>query len=267
MTNVRIKHYLKDAQINVASYACYGKEDLPRSKSRARHSDPDRSAEQSRARARRAVTDIALCNPFTHMFTLTFDKTYVDRYDPKEIYAKLSNYLRERVRNEDFLYVCVPEYHKDKAIHIHGLGCFERVQLVRATHYKWQKPLKDKQGRPVYNIPSWIWGWSEVTPITSEAHGAAAYCTEYINKDNEKIFGKWYLSARACVKKPHIVDCLPVEFNDAVDEVKLAVGDQWIINPSKYLFILQERVPYPDGAEFNVEEGKAYGSGDAAPGD
>lgn len=255
-TNVRIKHYRQGVQINVASWDCYGKTgEQPKSASVHKRfaPDPERSAEQSRARARRAVRDIVLCNDFTHMFTLTFSKSFVDRYDAKEIYRKLSNFLRERVRNEGFLYVAVAEHHKDGAIHIHGLGRFDNMKLARAFDPKKKRAARDKQGRAVYNLVSWMWGRSHVTKLDQNSSAAANYCTEYINKDNDKIFGKWYLSARACVKKPHTVDAEPMEYNEAIDEGKILKGEQWIINPSPYLFIVQEWVEYPDGSIFEIE--------------
>ena len=262
MTNCRMKYYRNGAQISVATYDIYGTPDIKYPRHGSTHApDPERSAEQSRARARRAVRDIALCNDFTHMFTFTFSKSYVDRYSREEIYKKTSNYLRERVRNEGFKYVCVPEKHEDGAIHLHGLGNFTNVRITRALNPKTRRVVSkfDKRRRkwiPVFDCPSWIWGYSHVTALDDDYGAAVSYITAYISKDFEKIFGKWYLSARECIKKPHTVDLPPVpDYDEYVQDLKDSGADVFEFQCSRYLKICTESVPYPDRDKFDIERG------------
>ena len=49
--------------------------------------DPDRALEVSRARARAAVRDIALCNQFDYFITWTLDGSLINRYDADEVNA------------------------------------------------------------------------------------------------------------------------------------------------------------------------------------
>lgn len=248
LTNVRIKYYLKSAELNIATYDIYGK-DPRRTRSEYRSElpkDPKRSLQSAKARARRAVTDIALCNPFTHMFTWTLNKELIDRYDVEEVYNKVSVFLRNAVQRQGFLYVCVPERHADGALHLHGLCSLGDMEISRARNIKNGHLVYDKQHRPVYNMTSWSWGFSTCVPLDKDYEKAVGYVCKYITSADNKIFGKWYLSARACQKKPVMKDYPPVRFDDFVDDEKLASGEQYIFEPCQYLSILRERIPYDD---------------------
>lgn len=247
-TNVRVKHYLRSAQINVASYNIYGKDPYYKARHKApAAADPERSEAESKYRAKRAVRDIAMCNDFRWFFTLTFSKELVDRYSPEETYKKVSNWLRESVRRRGMKYVAVPELHSDGAIHVHGLAAIRDDDLVRAYHPKWKKPLKDKHGNPVYNLSTWRFGFSDVTPLQAEnIQEKTSYICEYITEGKTKIWGKWYLSSRNCQKKPVIVDLPPTSQDEMIDDDKLDDGRQRIFQLSSYLTILIEQVPYED---------------------
>lgn len=174
-----------------------------------------RSLEVSRARARGAVRDIALCNPFTHFFTWTLDAKLIDRYNDDVVKKKLENTLRNLVRRRSFRYVCVPERHKDGALHFHGLCILGNVRLERASTPS-GRLLSTNHGQPIYNMKDWPWGFSTCIPIDENYLRTVNYLLKYISKDGEKIFGKWYLSARDLRKKPDIFLLGGMEFDSFI---------------------------------------------------
>lgn len=167
-------------------------------------SDPERAAESSRARARRSVRDIVLCNSFDHFFTWTLDGSRIDRYDADVIKVKLSDFLKNAVRRKNFAYVLIPEFHKDGAIHFHGLCKMGDFRLERASDPHTGKELCSASGRPIYNMPEWKLGFSTCIPLDENYERTCNYIVKYITKDSQKIFGKWYLSSRNLVKRPEI---------------------------------------------------------------
>ena len=103
-----------------------------------------------------------------------------------------------------FSYVCVPELHKDGAIHFHGLCNLGTVKIQRGVDARTGMPAVDKQGRPVYNMTDWTLGFSTCVPIDENYERTCNYLTKYLGKGTEKIFGKWYLSSRTLIKRPEV---------------------------------------------------------------
>lgn len=217
-SNARMKSYPVCSVLQVANAPIFresGWEPMQRlydvpSKGKAKNAA--RSLEVSRARARRAVRDIALCNLFTHFFTWTLDAKLVDRYDDDAVKKKLENTLRNLVRRRGFRYVCVPERHKDGALHFHGLCTLGSIRLERASSPD-GRFLSTNYGQPIHNMKDWPWGFSTCIPIDENYLRTVNYLLKYINKDAEKIFGKWYLSARDLRKKPDIFLLDGMEFD------------------------------------------------------
>lgn len=216
-SNARIKNYIGKSVLQVANAPIFheaGYEaingrgyDVP---SKGNAADPERSLAVSRARAASAVRDIALCNPFSHFLTWTLDGKLIDRYDPSEVGRRLQTFLHNASSRKGFSYLCLPERHKDRAIHMHGLCCLGDVRIERARNAKTGKPLT-QNGRPVYNMLDWKLGYSTCVPIDANYEKAVNYVVKYLNKADEKIFGKWYYSSRCLKKKPDI------ELVDGVD--------------------------------------------------
>ena len=100
-SNARLKEYPVITVLQVANYPVFRKPGYePRQRgydvpSKGEATDPERSKESSRARARAAVRDIALCNRFSFFFTWTLDKELVDRYDPEIISKKVQTFFAE----------------------------------------------------------------------------------------------------------------------------------------------------------------------------
>lgn len=166
--------------------------------------DPQRAMEVSRARARAAVRDIARCNRFDYFFTWTLDPRMIDRYDADTVKKALLTFLKNLSRRKGFRYVIVPEYHKDGAIHFHGLCNLGSAQIERATDARTGRPLFTERQQPIYNMLDWKYGYSTCIPIDENYDRTCNYLVKYFTKDSQKIFGKWYLSSRNLRKKPDI---------------------------------------------------------------
>lgn len=79
--------------------------------------------DSSLSRAKTRVTELALCNPWSHFVTMTLCKEKQDRFDLKQWVKDLGNWIQNY--NKKFgcklLYLIIPEKHSDGAWHAHGL--------------------------------------------------------------------------------------------------------------------------------------------------
>lgn len=252
-TNCRLKKYLKFARLNVCTLNIYGKNkqnektqfDMPYFETSV--ADPERSAYESRRRARGAVREIVYCNDLPYFVTLTFSPDRVDRYDIEGLYKKASNWLREAVRCHGFLYVFVPELHEDGALHLHGFINPGDFELVRARGPSGR--ALSRKGKPLYNLPAWRWGFSELVPV-GDVDKQINYMVSYVSKDKSKIFGKWYLSARACKKKADIIDFPGVDSENFFLENEDV--EQTVIWERGYCVIYSKNLVYDEGSVFHL---------------
>lgn len=184
--------------VSVDTYA----EKIPKPKDKNNESRYD-----SMNRAKSKVFDIVALNGFTHFVTLTFSSECVTRSDPKEILSKLKVFLSNNVQRNNLKYILLPEYHKDgTSIHFHGFFCgnirYIDSGTVKVRNKK--KPIKietakrygipPEQWQTVYNIPSWIYGFSTAFELTDDIFYMAKYITKYVTKDSTKIFGNFYFA-------------------------------------------------------------------------
>lgn len=167
--------------------------------------DPERALEVSRARARAAVRDIALCNQFDYFITWTLDGSLINRYDADEVKRRVLTFLKNKVHRNGFAYVIVPEFHKDGAIHFHGLCKLGTMRLERAVNARTGQPMSTEKGQPIFNMPDWTLGYSTCIPIDGNYERTCNYMVKYFTKDSRKIFGKWYLSSRNLVRRPEMM--------------------------------------------------------------
>lgn len=211
--------------------------------------DKERSAEMSQRRAKARVRDLALCNEFDYFFTWTINPELLDRYDAKVIYRKLRIFLANAVRRKGFSYLVVPEYHLQKAgedkpaIHLHGLCNLGSVRIERARG-KNGRCLTDKEGRPVYHMLDWKYGFSTCVPLDQNCERTANYIAKYITKsDSGKIFGKYYLHSRGLIKGPEIIPLDPENYDEFRDQEKLNVHIQNEFEVHDGLRVLSEEFP------------------------
>lgn len=73
------------------------------------------------SRAKNTVREVCLCNRWEYFVTLTFNDSW-DRYDLKQRVKELMQYI-QNLNKEGYSikYVLIPEFHKDGAVHFHGL--------------------------------------------------------------------------------------------------------------------------------------------------
>lgn len=215
---------------------------------RAPAKDPARAKAESKRRARASVTDIALLNPFTYFFTWTLNGNLIDRYDAETVSRKLQTFLSNATQRKGFQYVLIPEYHKRKkgedrpALHMHGLCNLGAVQIERALSEN-GRGLTDDEGRPIYNVLDWKWGFSTCVPLDGEYDRAIHYVTKYITKAKDKIFGKWYFSSRGLKKKPDIIPLESIPYDEFRDAEKLQTHQQFESEIYSGVKIISEKNP------------------------
>ena len=207
-SNARVKEYPSMIVLQVANASIFRETgwegqkrpyDVP---PKGQAKDPEHSLAVSRARARSAVRDIALCNSFGFFFTWTLDPSKIDRYDADAVGKAVQNFLKNASYRKAFSYLCVPELHKDGAIHIHGLCNLGNVRIAQAVNPYTGSPLTTERGQPIYNMMDWSLGHSTCIPIDGNYERTCNYLVKYFTKDSNKIFGKWYFSSRNLVKRP-----------------------------------------------------------------
>jgi hypothetical protein len=158
----------------------------PAKREKGKKSEGD-DALRSMRRARANLRRLALSNCFTFFVTLTLDPKEIDRYDAKQIMAKVNRWLDNMVRRCGLRYILVPEQHKDGAWHFHGF--FSGFGLeVQDSGVRWD-------GRVVYNLPQWSYGFSTAQELYGEYSAAVAYVCKYIGKQQgQRPMGRWYYS-------------------------------------------------------------------------
>lgn len=78
---------------------------------------------QNLKRAKETIKEYATCNKWTYFCTMTLSSEKGDRYDYKGFRKRLSKWINNyNYRNKcKIKYLLIPEFHKDGAVHFHGL--------------------------------------------------------------------------------------------------------------------------------------------------
>ena len=146
-----------------------------------RPADEDREEvkfQSALSRAKNAAREYGLCNSFDWFVTLTFDKARWDRYDLQARVHELMQWFQNYKRDHDgFKYLLVPEFHKDGAVHFHG--------LMSGIDVADQPPFTPKSivdtGFQCWLSYSERYGYSTVSPVVSNI-GCGFYVCKYITK-------------------------------------------------------------------------------------
>lgn len=148
-------------------------------------------------RAVEKVFDIAYLNEFDYFITWTLDGSIIDRYDPTIISKKIKKWLNNYSQRKGLMYLVIPEYHKDGAIHFHGLisGDVDMIDSGKT----------DKDGHTIFNMPQWKYGFSTAIRLYGDVEHTAKYITKYITKDLKKIFGSFYFAGGGVDRNPNTV--------------------------------------------------------------
>lgn len=129
-------------------------------------------------RTRQTVEDICLCNQFEWFMTFTFDPK---RYNNSRLsFAKsyMTTWLHNaKARHSPNLqYLVIPEQHKSGAWHFHALLSGFEGHMKPTKH--------SSNGRPVYNVKNWMFGFSTAVKIEEDGQEAVSrYVRKYITKD------------------------------------------------------------------------------------
>lgn len=171
---------------------------------------------KSYSRAKNKLFDILMSTiNFNCFVTLTFDDKKINRYDYNEVVKKLSVWLDNRVRRNNLVYCLVPEFHKDGAVHFHGLMNIEALKCERARNPHTNKLMYDKANRPIWNITDFPYGFTTAISLSGDDARikCAKYCYKYITKTNgQKVGGRYYLSG-GHLGRPRF-DCANVVFEE-----------------------------------------------------
>lgn len=236
--NVRIYHYSSGKQIRCYEKPIYPGEERPPSpefvprsdapwdqptffwksdfKDGWEHMEPDpeekreRSVRSSTNRSKNEIYGIARANEWTFFLTLTFDRNKTDSADYDLIMKRCSKWLNNlKIRYcPNLRYLIVPELHADKEHwHLHGLlGDADGLKLLDSGH-------RDAQGRIIYNLQNWRYGFSTVTEVGEQAR-VSSYITKYITKDLCDILKNKhrYLVSNNCLRAKDVCEeCLLFE--------------------------------------------------------
>lgn len=134
------------------------------------------------SRARNVVVNYALCNKWEYFVTFTFD----NRWDRYSLESRLKEFLQwvqnENKKGSNIRYLLVPEFHKDGAVHLHGL--ISGIDVAERPLF-WPKSVnRKKDGSGYYDHwPAYSerYGYSSVDPVKSLT-AVGFYITKYITK-------------------------------------------------------------------------------------
>ena len=158
--------------------------------------------ERSIRRSQRKVRDYILCNQFDLFATITFA---IDRHNIEHSKEKLNTWLKnQRDRNGKFNYAIVPEYHKDGALHFHGVfsnynGRLKKSKSSKTGHYL------TSNGKDVYEFEEYKSGFTKVQYIGNTPEDRAkvgGYISKYITKEMVSLFGKKRYWTSQGLRKP-----------------------------------------------------------------
>lgn len=164
-TMIKICIYREPLRLSESSGRC---------KSTKKASNPP--SERSLARSRASLMDLCMCNDFDLFCTFTFDPK---RYNSKSILS-CKSYMNTWIRNakerhsKNLKYLIIPELHKSGAIHFHALFKNYEGRLRESGIFQ--------NGRQVFNIPYWHFGFSTCCKIDNIEH-VSRYISKYITKE------------------------------------------------------------------------------------
>lgn len=143
----------------------------------------DTKLDNNFSRARSMVLQYALCNPWSHFFTGTLDPARWDRYNLDGFMGAFSQWIRDKRKSYGvkFQMLLVPEFHKDGAVHVHGLE--DGLPLHVLCEFQPPAPRKLIEGG-FLNWPDYQgkFGFCSLAPIRDPI-ATAFYISKYVSKD------------------------------------------------------------------------------------
>ena len=135
------------------------------------------------SRSKKSVKELALCNDFNYFVTLTINNDY-NRYNIDNAFYFLKKFCKKYKRKfSTFSYIFIAEYHRDNAIHFHGL-CFLPPNAIDFDLYP-RCILNQKNDKFYHCSSSFIFdefGRNAFQPISFK-NKISSYILKYITKD------------------------------------------------------------------------------------
>lgn len=188
-------------------------------------------------RAKDQIFDLVLNNEFEYFFTGTINPDLHDSKSPSELLKPVQQWLKDMVRRYGLHYIMIAERHKKGGIHFHGLLKSDKelnmVYSGTKLYKGHKKPIADDkaekmklyEGREVYNLKSWSFGFTTCIKLQGDRMNTAFYVTKYITKDCKKIFGRFFWHSQN-LKKPLIV----------IQDMDFDSIESYEVNGFKYIF-------------------------------
>ena len=183
-------------------------------------------------RARTTVRNLILCNPFQYFCTFTFDPAKIDRMNLEGCMKRLTKlfmHYRERYA-PSFRYIVIPEFHKDGAVHFHGmLSGFRSGDLVVPD--KIYKRIRRAGGEKLELVPNtrryvdWPYysqklGFFSCSAVRDQ-EACAIYVSKYITKDLAQLPKgiKSYYCSKGLERPELVFDCddVPCAFRPVLE--------------------------------------------------
>lgn len=150
--------------------------------SKAEAQEYDAKLSNALSRARCAAREYALCNKWEYFVTLTIDGQRWNRYSFKDFLKEFMQWIQnENKKGAHIRYILVPEFHKDGAVHLHGLmsGITEAPQLPGTPLSVGRRD--DGSRYPCWPAYSLRYGFSTVERVR-DLVAVGFYITKYMTK-------------------------------------------------------------------------------------
>ena len=205
--------YMESEQLDFDNYKAHMKayEDEQEMQEARTKKQIEHSLHVSQARSKQAVFEIARANVWEWFITLTFDRKLIDSSDYELLVKKVGKWFNNMKSRKapDMRYIIVPELHKDGIhFHFHGfLADCEGLEMIPSGIVK--------DGKEVYNIEDFPYGFTTATKI-EDSTKAVSYICKYMTKDlQNRIKGKRrYLASKNCKRAEIFKGYIPPEMLD-----------------------------------------------------
>lgn len=156
----------------------------------------DLKLNESLSRTRRTVRDYIFCNHFDYFCTFTFNQEKIDRFNYADCRKKLTrvfNNYKNRY-SPGFRYVMVPEFHRNGAVHFHGVVSGIREEDLTVPDYIFKRDRKSGELLLVPNTKKYVdWkyyseklGFFSCSAIRNST-ACGVYMSKYITKDLQQL--------------------------------------------------------------------------------